>query len=118
MKLVVMAKAMTPSTVGWNHGGMCEPDAPIHAYTPGQLHELAYAGDAKIDLLYNALKELVECKDLADRFDELKQDVHDFATAAVLEGVQAEYQRRKPAAWAAARAALEAVKTEVNTVNT
>lgn len=55
-----------------------------------------------------ALAELVACKDLADQFDALKQDVHDFATAAVLEGIQAEYQRRKPLAWANARAALAA----------
>lgn len=54
-------------------------------------------------MLHDALRELVACKGLADQFDALKQDVHDFATAAVLEGIQAEYLRRKPAAWAEAR---------------
>jgi len=56
--------------------------------------------------LHAALRELVECKDLADRFDELKQNVPDFATAAVLQGIQLSYQARKPAAWAAARSVL------------
>ena len=58
--------------------------------------------------LAEALRELVECKRLADQFNVLKQEVHDFATAVVLEGTQAEYQRRKPLAWAAAESALAA----------
>lgn len=58
------------------------------------------------DELVAALTELVACKDLAEKFDSLKQNVHDFATAAVVDGVQAEYLRRKPVAWAAARTAL------------
>ena len=56
--------------------------------------------------LRGALRELVECKDLADRFDKVKQDVPDLATAAVLQGIQLSYQARKPNAWAAARVAL------------
>jgi hypothetical protein len=62
--------------------------------------------------LRKALEELVALKDLADQFDAMKQDVRDVATAAVLEGIQHEYQRRKPAAWAAARAALAAPQEE------
>lgn len=57
-------------------------------------------------MLHDALRELVALKAMADQFDAMKQDVHDFATAAVLDGIQAEYQRRKPAAWEAARRIL------------
>ena len=56
--------------------------------------------------LQKALAELIACKDLADQFDALKQDVPDFATAAVLNGIQAEYLRRKHLAWSAVCAAL------------
>lgn len=60
------------------------------------------------DALRSALTELVACKDLADQFDAMKLDVPDFATAAVLDGIHAEYMRRKPLAWKSARAALKA----------
>ena len=56
--------------------------------------------------LHDALRELVTLKAMADQFDAMKQDVRDFATAAVLNGIQAEYLRRKPAAWEAARRIL------------
>lgn len=54
-----------------------------------------------------ALRELVELKALKETFDERKQDVPTFADAAVLEGIAQEYQRRKPAAWEAARVVVE-----------
>lgn len=56
--------------------------------------------------LESALRELVVLKDLHDRFDEMKKDVPDWATVLVVQGVQKEYLRRKPAAWQAARDAL------------
>ena len=59
-----------------------------------------------MDNIRKALAELVELKKLKEQFDVLKQDVPDVATAAVLEGMAAEYQRRQPFAWAAARTAL------------
>lgn len=59
-----------------------------------------------MDNIRKALAELVELKKLKEQFDVLKQDVPDVATAAVLEGMAAEYQRRQPLAWDAARAAL------------
>lgn len=58
------------------------------------------------DELVAALEELVACKDLADKFDSLAQDFYNFATAAVVDEIHAEYLRRKPVAWAAARSAL------------
>lgn len=54
-----------------------------------------------------ALMELVELRDLKEQFDAMKQDVPDFATAAVLQGTQLEYQRREPLAWQSARAVLQ-----------
>jgi hypothetical protein len=56
--------------------------------------------------LHSALRELVECEELADRYDELKQNVQDVATATVLKGIQVNYKARQPAAWATARSLL------------
>ena len=71
-----------------------------------QLGEIGLNQQARIAELRGALEELIACKNLADKFDELKENVHDFATAAVIDGIRAEYHRRKPAAWQAARRAV------------
>jgi hypothetical protein len=63
---------------------------------------------ARLEELQSALRELVALKDMHDQFDAMKQDVPDVATAVVLEGIGAEYRKRKPAAWERARALVNA----------
>lgn len=58
------------------------------------------------DALLEALKELVACKDLKAR---LEYDYLDFNER---EDAEADYVRRKPAAWAAARSAIKSVEGE------
>lgn len=68
------------------------------------------------ETLLAALKELVALKDIKDRFDLLKQDVDTFADAAVLAGIAADYQARKPAAWQTAKALVAASSVDSKTV--
>ena len=54
-----------------------------------------------------ALRELVALKDLHDRIDALDWSLYTFADAERANELQAEYGRRKPLAWSAARAILQ-----------
>lgn len=108
--------ALLTNAFGNDHPAFDDLTGLVFAARTGAAHQLAQlqaerdAAEARCAQMVEALAELIACKDLHDQFDAMKQDVHDFATAAVLEGIQAEYQRRKPAAWANARAALATVR--------
>ncbi len=52
-----------------------------------------------------ALAELVACKDLKDRLDAAFKSAH--ASLAQIGSMEEEYRRRKPLAWAAARALVQ-----------
>ena len=58
--------------------------------------------EERIAMLEAALMELVACKDLKERYEKLKLT----GTVGEVGDVFSEYNRRKPSAWAAARAAI------------
>ena len=70
--------------------------------------ELLAACEAHISRLYGALLELVECKDLIDVLDAdlAKPEVERVFNQVQREQQKADYRRRKPLAWEAARKAL------------
>ena len=54
-----------------------------------------------------AINELVACKDLREQIDALDAVLYSIADADRADDMQAEYNRRKPLAWSAARALVE-----------
>lgn len=67
--------------------------------------------DRDVERLRAALVELVACKDLKDELTRLRSDPYYITQADIRE---AAYERRKPAAWGAARAAIDAARRDRN----
>jgi hypothetical protein len=62
-----------------------------------------------LDARTAALRELVACKNIAELIDARSDDYH---RAPATDALQAEYDKRKPLAWAAARKVLGDVPAE------
>lgn len=65
----------------------------------------------KVERIYAALLELVECKDLKDTLDDSRESLGVAGlTEAHIEQMRADYMRRKPLAWEKARKAAEIIE--------
>lgn len=103
-----------PGDTSW---GVTDPDGYWIATAHNCVGSALATGETNAPLLaaapdlLAALLELVACKELKDRIDAADLSLYSIADAERANDMQAEYDRRKPLAWEAARAAIAKATT-------